>query len=97
MRSILVVLLTLVAVPWALWSVTLSGFTVFAYLGTGPDAWNAHLSYALSAVGLIPFIGGLIASFMADTVHGWGFFHAAFNFLGYIPLLAFVGYLGGER
>lgn len=74
----------IVAAIWSLWSLTFAGFTVFLYLGTGAAAWDGHLAYAFSALGLVPIIGGIIASFMADTVHGWGFFHALFNFLGFI-------------
>lgn len=78
------ILFGIVAAVWSLWALTFAGFTVFLYLGTGAAAWDGHLAYALSALGLVPIIGGIIASFMSDSVHGWGFFHALFNFLGFI-------------
>lgn len=79
-------LLYFAAFLWYVWSFTFAGLTVFLYLGTGPDAWDGHLAYAVSAVGLIPIIGGIVATFMSDAVHGWGVLHALVNFLGYIPL-----------
>lgn len=93
MRSGLSKLLGLIAFAWLVWAVTLSGLTVFLYLSTGTGAWDGHLSYSVSALGLIPVIGGVIASFMADTVHGWGFFHAAFNLIGYLLPAALAGML----
>ncbi len=84
MRTLAATVLGLGAVIWAFWSMTFAGFTVFLYLGTGPDAWDSHLAYTVSALGIFPFFGGIAASFMSDTVHGWGFFHAAGNFLGFI-------------
>ncbi|TYC78521.1 hypothetical protein [Novosphingobium sp. BW1] len=74
----------LVAFGWLLWSITFAGLTMFLYLGTGEGAWDGHLAYAVGLIGMVPFIGGIIASFAADAVHGWGFFHAAFNFLGFM-------------
>ena len=85
------------AAVWMVWSITFAGLTVFLYLGTGPDAWDGHLAYGFSALGLVPFFGGIVASFMADTVHGWGFFHAAFNFLGFMIPAVIAGKLAGDK
>lgn len=97
MRNVLGAILGLVAFVWLIWSITFAGLTVFMYLGTGPDGWDAHLAYGVSLLGLVPLIGGIIASFMADTVHGWGFLHAAFNFLGFLIPFILVGLLSREN
>lgn len=86
MRALLGGALYLAAIIWFMWSFTFAGLTVFLYLGTGPGAWDGHLAYALSAVGLIPIIGGIVATFMSEAVHGWGVLYALTNFLGYVPL-----------
>lgn len=96
MKKAMVGLCGVVTAVWFFWSVTLSGLTVFSYLAAEPDGWNAQLSYALSAIGLVPVIGGIIAAFMSDTVHGWGFFHAAANFLGYLVPAFIAAYLSKE-
>lgn len=96
MKPGLGVILGLVGVVWLFWAVTFSGFTVFLYLATGDSGWDAHLSYALSVIGVVPIIGGIVATFMADSVHGWGFFEAAFNLIGYLIPLGFAGYLNSS-
>ena len=93
MHSLASVILMVVGYVWAIWAVTLSGFTTFAHLGAGEGGWDAHLSYALSLLSLVPILGGLFASFFADTVHGWGYLHAAFNLVGYVIPLALAAYL----
>jgi hypothetical protein len=77
-------------VPWLLYSVFFSAFTIFMFLA-GERHWDAFWAYLVSLFGLTPIIGSLVAVFMAKTVHNWGWLEASFNLLGWMVPMAIAG------
>jgi hypothetical protein len=79
----------------AIWGIPSGASTVFLYLSSG-HGWDTTLAYMVSLLAMIPLLGGTVAAFMAEPITGWTFWHAFFNFNGWIILLA-IGLIGGLR
>jgi hypothetical protein len=78
-----------------IWGIPSGASTVFLYL-CSVQKWDSTLAYMASMFAMFPLVGGTVAAFMAQPVTGWTFWHAFFNFNGWIILLA-IGLIGGPK